>query len=219
MTLIRPPSLNSSSRLRRRSFLASLAAIGLGACSSGGGGLLESTPPGLSAFPLESLSEEEESGILQIREEEKLARDVYTLLDKKWGLSAFGQIMPSEQKHMDAVAQLINRYDLVDPAQSDVGRFENAQISALFESLMTKGEQSEMDALQVGMTIEDVDIYDIDEILTRNDNEDIQFVFTNLRRGSVNHLKRFYTDLRAQGGAYTPQYISQELFDQLTVGI
>ena len=76
-----------------------------------------------------------------------MARDVYTLLEEKWGLSAFRQIKPSEQKHIDAVAKLINRYDLLDPAQESIGIFENQKISSLFETLMTKGEQSEVDAL------------------------------------------------------------------------
>ncbi|MEK9762426.1 MAG: DUF2202 domain-containing protein [Deltaproteobacteria bacterium] len=212
-------SLTESSLLRRRSFLASLAAIGLAACSPEDTVSSHGNGEGLSQYPIESLNEAEEAGILQLREEEKLARDVYTLLEEKWGLSAFSQIKPSEQKHMDAVAKLINRYDLLDPAQESIGSFENQKISSLFETLMTKGEQSEVDALQVGMTVEDVDIYDIDEILSKNDNQDIQVVFTNLRNGSIKHLQRFYTDLKTLGGTYEPQYISQELFDQLTIGI
>jgi hypothetical protein len=212
-------SLTESSLLRRRSFLASLAAIGLAACSPEDTVSSHGNGEGLSQYPIESLNEAEEAGILQLREEEKLARDVYTLLEEKWGLSAFSQIKPSEQKHMDAVAKLINRYDLLDPAQESIGSFENQKISSLFETLMTKGEQSEVDALQVGMTVEDVDIYDIDEILSKNDNQDIQVVFTNLRNGSIKHLQRFYTDLKTIGGTYEPQYISQELFDQLTIGI
>lgn len=212
-------SLTESSLLRRRSFLASLAAIGLAACTPEDTVSSHGNGEGLSQYPVESLNEAEEAGILQLREEEKLARDVYTLLEEKWGLSAFSQIKPSEQKHMDAVAKLINRYDLLDPAQESIGIFENQKISSLFETLMTKGEQSEVDALQVGMTVEDVDIYDIDEILSKNDNQDIQVVFTNLRNGSIKHLQRFYTDLKTLGGTYEPQHISQELFDQLTIGI
>jgi len=212
-------SLTESSLLRRRSFLASLAAIGLAACTPEDTVSSHGNGEGLSQYPVESLNEAEEAGILQLREEEKLARDVYTLLEENWGLSAFSQIKPSEQKHMDAVAKLINRYDLLDPAQESIGIFENQKISSLFETLMTKGEQSEVDALQVGMTVEDVDIYDIDEILSKNDNQDIQVVFTNLRNGSIKHLQRFYTDLKTLGGTYEPQYISQELFDQLTIGI
>jgi hypothetical protein len=184
-------SLTESSLLRRRSFLASLAAIGLAACTPEDTVSSHGNGEGLSQYPVESLNEAEEAGILQLREEEKLARDVYTLLEEKWGLSAFSQIKPSEQKHMDAVAKLINRYDLLDPAQESIGIFENQKISSLFETLMTKGEQSEVDALQVGMTVEDVDIYDIDEILSKNDNQDIQVVFTNLRNGSIKHLQRF----------------------------
>jgi len=209
-----------TSTLRRRSFLASLAAIGLAACSSEGLGSLDNQRgQGLSRYPEEPLSEAEESGILQLREEEKLARDVYTLLGEQWGSSAFETIKSSEQKHMDAVALLINRSDLIGPAQSEAGKFQSPKIAGLFESLMSQGERSELEALQVGMTIEDVDIYDIDQILAQNDNQDIQAVFTNLRNGSANHLRRFYTDLKAVGGSYTPQYISPELFAELTAGL
>src|SRR6056300_879364 len=121
-------SLTESSLLRRRSFLASLAAIGLAACTPEDTVSSHGNGEGLSQYPVESLNEAEEAGILQLREEEKLARDVYTLLEEKWGLSAFSQIKPSEQKHMDAVAKLINRYDLLDPVQESIGIFENQKI-------------------------------------------------------------------------------------------
>ena len=43
-----------------------------------------------------------------MREEEKLARDVYLTLYDIWGTPAFNNIASSEQTHMDAVLMLID---------------------------------------------------------------------------------------------------------------
>jgi len=55
-----------------------------------------------------------------IREEEKLARDVYLYLYDMWGSSIFDNISVSEQAHMDAIKTLIDRYGLDDPAEEAV---------------------------------------------------------------------------------------------------
>ena len=65
---------------------------------------------------VEALNAEEEAGLLFMREEEKLARDVYLELFDEWGLRVFENIAESEQKHMDAVLYLLGKYGLEDPA-------------------------------------------------------------------------------------------------------
>ena len=42
-----------------------------------------------------------------MREEEKLARDVYSELATAWDLGVFWNIAESEQQHMDAVLDLL----------------------------------------------------------------------------------------------------------------
>jgi hypothetical protein len=54
------------------------------------------------------LSEEEFSALLYMREEEKLARDVYLTLGAHWSLPIFQNIGQSEQAHMDAVKVLLD---------------------------------------------------------------------------------------------------------------
>lgn len=212
-----PMTREKSLPVSRRAFLVSLAAIGLAACADGPSrtSSLNTPTPDLSRYPVEPLSEEEEAGILHLREEEKLARDVYTALEQKWNLPAFSVIKESEQNHMDSVATLIDRYDLLDPAQSQPGVFTDPNIQELYEILTARGEDSTEAALRVGMTIEDLDIYDIDQILQANDNQDISTVFGHLRTGSIHHLQRFYADLQAIGGEYQPQFIAPEEFDRL----
>ena len=70
----------------------------------------------LSQVSTDELSAEEAEGILYMREEEKLARDVYLTLHEKWEMPIFQNISSSEQTHTDAVKTLIDRYELDDPA-------------------------------------------------------------------------------------------------------
>ncbi len=75
---------------------------------------------------LDVLTDEEIVHITYIREEEKLARDVYiTLYEIYPAATIFETISESEQRHMDAVKKLIENYDvLVDPVTDEsVGAF------------------------------------------------------------------------------------------------
>ena len=63
-----------------------------------------------------SLTQAEIDALWFMREEEKLARDVYLVLAEKWDLGLFWNIAESEQQHMDAVLKLLKKYGLEDPA-------------------------------------------------------------------------------------------------------
>nr|WP_223144571.1 DUF2202 domain-containing protein [Deferribacter autotrophicus] len=55
----------------------------------------------------------------------------------------------------------------------------------------------------------------MDKALKNADNQDIKFVYTNIRRGSYNHLRSFYRMLKMYGGDYKPQYISENAFNEI----
>ena len=169
----------------------------------------------IDALPVEPLSEGEVNALTFIREEEKLARDVYDWFYTQWSLQAFDNISNSEQKHMNAVGFLVERYNLIDPVGDKApGIFENPVLQDLYQSLTTQGEVSLNEALMVGLSIEEMDIRDIQNELDNTvDNQDITMVFDNLLRGSRNHLRSYASKLESQGGTYTPQYITQEEYD------
>ena len=145
----------------------------------------------------EEVSPEEAAGLIFMREEEKLARDVYNTLYSKWGMRVFNNIAQSEQRHTDAIKVLIERYKLDDPLANDIpGTFVNEDLQNLYDTLIAKGDSSLVDALLVGALIEEVDILDIQkEIDEHVDNEDIAFVYNNLLNGSCNHLRAFVRNL------------------------
>lgn len=163
----------------------------------------------------EDLSDEEITSLLQMREEEKLARDVYLALYDQWGTPVFSNIASSEQQHTDQVKELLDKYELDDPYVDESGEFTSEDLAALYASLVKQGSGSLVDALTVGMTIEDLDIYDLEEALNGVDNEDIRTVYENLMKGSRNHLRSFYSELSAQNGTYEPQYISSEEYETI----
>jgi hypothetical protein len=163
------------------------------------------------------LTAEEENSLLFMREEEKLARDVYLSLYESHGMSIFSNIAASEQTHTDAVGLLITRYDLLDPMQTDIaGTFVNNDLQIIYDALVAAGANSLLDALYVGAQIEELDIYDLhQQIAIIIDNPDMILVYENLLKGSRNHLRSFDKQIKAANGLYIPIYISQQEYDNI----
>lgn len=170
----------------------------------------------INSLPVEEISEVEREALLKMREEEKLARDVYKVLYDKWGIRVFTNIQNAEQRHMDTVKILLTKYGIDDPVLDDTtGVFNNAELLKLYNQLIEKGNLSITDALTVGATIEDVDIFDLRQYKLKVDNMDILFVFSNLEKGSENHMRAFYSQLINYGVVYVAQFISQEELDAI----
>jgi len=166
------------------------------------------------------LTDDEVAGLIYMREEEKLAKDVYLGLYDLWGLNTFLNIAGSEQTHMDSVKNLLDMFDIEDPADtSPTGVFVNEDLQNLYDDLMAVGAQSLGDSLKVGAAIEEIDILDLQENLELTQNEEIRRVYQNLLRGSENHLRAFTSTLERQTGEiYEPQYMSQPDYDSVVTG-
>jgi hypothetical protein len=170
----------------------------------------------LATLPSESLSDAEQTSLVYMREEEKLAGDVYARLYAAWGLKVFTNISTSETSHTEAVRQLLLRYSVADPAANlGTGIYTNTVLQGLYTQLVAAGSVSLVDALKVGVAIEELDMLDINTHLKTVDNQDIKLVYDNLLKGSRNHLRSFYKTLLQQGGSYTAQYLSQAEFDAI----
>jgi len=138
------------------------------------------------------LSQSETDTLLLMREEEKLARDVYLALGQKWNTPVFANIAQSEARHMAAIKGLLDRYGLQDPVVVDTpGKFTNPKLAQLYEELVQAGMTSVVDAYQVGVQIEELDIADLKEGLAATTHADVRVVYQNLLRASQNHLRAF----------------------------
>ena len=163
------------------------------------------------------LTEAEIEGIRFMREEEKVARDVYIYLYEIYPLRPFLNISKSEQAHMDAIKYLIDIYDLEDPVgDNPEGVFQNEELQELYDALIEIGSTSREEALKVGALIEEVDIIDLRTELDSNaSNEDVIRVYTNLCKASEAHLRAFTGVLALYGVEYAPVKLSQEEFDRI----
>jgi len=171
----------------------------------------------ISLIPKEELSQGEIDGLLFLREEEKLARDVYLTLNKTYPLRPFENISKSEQQHMDAIKYLLDRYDIEDPAKdTEIGIFRNKELQDLFNTLIETGKEGKIEALKVGALIEEKDIFDLDfELKNTVDNKDISFVYENLVRASKNHIRAFTRVLSRNGVDYTPEILEQTYYEEI----
>lgn len=193
-------------------------ALSLAACatenaevSSGGtsgtsqnGGTETSTPspdPGATGTVAASLSED----LQFLREEEKLARDVYLTLYDQWQLMPHKNIASSEQTHTDRVKAMLTSLTVADPVADDtVGAFVNAELGKLYTDLVATGKQSEVASLEVGATIEDLDIRDIEQMKGRTTDANVLAMYESLQCGSRNHLRAYTSQLTTRGVTYTP---------------
>lgn len=167
-----------------------------------------------------TLTAQEKSDLIFMREEEKLARDVYLTLYDVWGTPVLANIALSEQQHMDAILNLLNLYKLPDPSVGKlVGEFVNAELQALYNELVERGRQSVVEALKVGGVIEETDIEDLVTAMDTARPANIDNVYQNLLNGSYNHLRSFASNLHAlTGEPYTAQVVSQSVVDSILNG-
>lgn len=165
----------------------------------------------------EELSDEIIAGIQFMREEEKLARDVYLYLYEIYPLRPFENISKSEQVHMDAIKYLVDLYNLDDPVNDNpAGVFEDEELQQLYDALIERGSKSKEEALRVGALIEEVDIIDLQNELEKvAGHEEITRVYTNLCRASGNHLRAFVRVLKMNGVEYTPVELDTESYNEI----
>ena len=163
-----------------------------------------------------TLSAEEIAGLKFMREEEKLAHDVYVALYAIWPDDIFYRISLSETTHTEAILALLVKYGIPDPAEGKApGVFEDPDLQALYDLLVAEGTKSQIDALKVGALIEETDIRDINAKKAVTDEADILTVYGNLLCGSQDHLRAFNDALVAKGVTYVPQAISQAEWDAI----
>ncbi len=163
-----------------------------------------------------SITEEERQSLIYMREEEKLARDVYLKMLEKYNARVFSNISDAEYRHMAFVKDLLDTFKIEDPVKTcDIGVFTNADLSAACSRLVEQGNISLIDALKAGAEIEELDIADLDRELKKVTNDQIIKTYNYLKQGSENHLRAFMRNLDRRGGTYEPKHLSKKEFDEI----
>ncbi len=151
-----------------------------------------------------------------MREEEKLALDVYAVFSQQWGGRPFSNIVRAEQMHMDAVGNLLKTYKLEDPIKGlKPGEFKDPKLKKLYSEMIASGKKSRLAALRIGAQIEDLDIYDLGKLSKETNKQDSLGVYKVLIDGSKNHMRAFVNNLERSGESYRAVYISQAELEQI----
>lgn len=188
--------------MKKNVFVAFITAIMLSNCSNEN-----------NSATLVPLTQAEINDLKFLREEEKLARDVYLFAYNKHQAALFNNISQSEQTHMNSVLSLMNKYGIPDSASTEIGVFNNTDLQTLYNSLTKQADISLVEALKAGATIEDLDINDIDDFTVNTIKLDLLNVYGNLNCGSKNHIRAFTNQLEIIGATYVPQFISSEEYN------
>lgn len=175
-------------------------------------------PVACSAQQTGVLEPKEKEALVYMREEEKLARDVYDSLYARWNINPFGNIRHSEQVHMDKMKALLETYGIEDPV-ADVnekpGIFSSSVLQHLYQELTSSGSQSVTTALLAGAKIEEMDISDLNARMALTSRNDINTTFRYLVMASENHLRAFVRRLKSEGINYEPVILEHKEFDRI----
>ena len=173
-------------------------------------------PLSITAFSSnpDSVNYSDQTGLTLMREEEKMARDVYAYFYEKFQYRIFGNITKSENRHSDAVLNLLNYFQYADPSTNVTGTFTNTDLQNLYTKFTTEAITVD-DALKTGAFIEEYDIADLKKLISETTNVDIKNVYSNLMRGSGFHLKAFTGVLAARGIIYQPTILSVDEYNAI----
>lgn len=180
----------------------------------------------------------EATHLIFMREEEKLARDVYLTLSELYpAANTFSTIGDgSEQTHTDTVRDMLEKYGIPDPNSDannlpdSIGVFTGADYGWYFaekyNALVERGTLSYLEALYVGAFIEELDMLDIvgcPKVIVETDNgigegecgleytdePALQTMYTHLVEGSKDHLRAYVKNIENFIGA--GNYVAQVL--------
>ena len=167
----------------------------------------------LSLIAAGDLSVEEAETLAFMREEEKLARDVYMEMNGLWQHRIFANIAESEQRHMDSMLKMILLYEQDDPVNENPhGVFINTVLADMYLQFVDQGAESLLQALHAGAEIEEIDMVDLSHAIAETDEEALQRAYSNLLAGSCNHLRSFVSHIVNMEGSYEIKLMDESAF-------
>ncbi len=148
------------------------------------------------------LSEAEAAELAFMREEERVARDLYqAFFDMYDGARPFSRIVNAEQQHYDQVGNLLVTYGIADPSAGlSAGTYSNQALQELYNTWYAAGSASLEAAYQVGVDLETRDIADLEDAIAATGTDAVKVVFERLQAGSENHLTAFTNAVNGQIG-------------------
>ena len=208
------------------SLVTSAFLVGCGSSSSSTneqGGHGDGSAFDVTKYPKSNLTQKVIDSLAYMGNEERLAYDIYTVLynyHKEEGIEIrqLANIPKSEQRHVEIVQEIIQKYDINTSSLTDVvdpvadknvafkdmpmGQYDIPAIQELYDMLYEKGVASPQASMEVGCMVEVVDIDDLDKFILEAEASnaiDIVAGFNILRDGSYKHYWAFDKGLKNMG--------------------
>lgn len=191
----------------------SLIVMAFGACTKEETTNTKITDPN----PTNNESVASQSSLVFMLEEEKLARDTYRYLDSLYNLQIFKNIASSEQKHMDMIRTILDAREIEYEVLPE-GEFADTALQAIYYAFREQGLVGLNEGFTIGATIEDLDIYDLQNFIAESEDSTMIETYYILICGSGNHLRGFVSNLEQNGGSYSAQFLSQAEVDSILAG-
>lgn len=160
-----------------------------------------------------AITDSEKAAIIFVVQEEKVAHDFYAAMYELHGITPFRSISKSEGLHMDKAKNLIDHFGIEDPNTEyydTPGKFKTLKFQAMYDDLVRGGSKSIQDALIESAKFEELDIVDIEKLISTVQNEYIKSTFGSLTGISKDHLKAIVRELSERGIEYSPSYLSKD---------
>ncbi len=124
-------------------------------------------------------------------EKEKLSHDVYVAYFESTGDYRFERVAQSEEQHLEALRNLMDRYDVTDPTRGlDEGEFKTDAVDAAYDDYLDEGDGL-AGALKAARAVEKDDIAGLEQAAEGLHAPDAEQVYEHLTRASEMHLQVF----------------------------
>lgn len=166
----------------------------------------------------EELAEADTLALAEARVDEMVATDVMLQFYQNYNYQIFETMRNIEHWQANLLTLKINYYDLQDPLGSEhtPGVFEDENAQVLYNTLIEEGSADGMAAVKVALKIQESSIFGYNNLMMNIESDHLYCSFLNLNRVSRNNIRTLYGVLQESWNEeYTPEYISQEYFDEI----
>lgn len=161
------------------------------------------------------LTADEIEFLYAMREDEKLARDLYAYFWTRYPTAPqIQRISKAEESHIAAIETVLDYYEISYPAMSAPGVFEDSTRQALYDELALKSETM-LEAFQTMAFVEDRDLFAYKMVQSQITNANLSLLIENMIKASTNHLKAAIRQIFVRDGSYTSIYLSAEEYDAI----
>ncbi len=166
----------------------------------------------------EELGEADTLALAEARVAEMVATDVMLHFYQTYNYQVFETMRNIEHWQANLLKLKINYYDLQDPLGSEhtPGVFEDENAQVLYDTLIEEGSADGMAAVKVALKIQESSLFGYNNLIMNIESDHLYCSFLNLNRVSRNNIRTLYGVLQESWNEeYTPEYISQEYFDEI----